>query len=365
MWALVSGVGVFFMGCTMSIAHGITQLQHPHPIEGAPVALAVLLVAGLMESSSLVVAVREVREQARAAGMTFMQYVVDGDDPTAVAVYLEDVAAVGGVVVAASCLGMAHVTGNPTLDAVGSIGVGSIMGCLSVFLVLKNRDQLLGKALQEAQLTAVRDALLADASVVSVHNLRGVIVGTGACRVTAKVNLDPRTVVQSVLSRYSHDEELLRNALAAGLLQLKHGHAHTGAVAASPDAATSGTIDSAAAHVDGLGPDVHAVQAGDGCADADADAGIELYGTSYGAAPLDVHRAGPPGALVLDEVHAGRISAHPVILDHASATELADELLCAYGADMLQGVGYECQRLEGVVRDTLPELETFVHLEVL
>ncbi len=53
-----------------------------------------------------------------------MQSVLRGRDPTAVAVLMEDSAAVAGVVVAAAALGITHLTGNTVYDAIGSICIG-------------------------------------------------------------------------------------------------------------------------------------------------------------------------------------------------------------------------------------------------
>ena len=50
--------------------------------------------------------------------------VLKGRDPTAVAVLMEDSAAVAGVFIAAASLCLAHHTGSPVYDAIGSIGIG-------------------------------------------------------------------------------------------------------------------------------------------------------------------------------------------------------------------------------------------------
>ncbi len=47
-----------------------------------------------------------------------------GRDPSAVAVLMEDSAAVAGVFVAATALGITHWTGNTMYDAIGSISIG-------------------------------------------------------------------------------------------------------------------------------------------------------------------------------------------------------------------------------------------------
>lgn len=50
--------------------------------------------------------------------------VVRGRDPSAVAVLVEDGAAVAGLLIAASCLGLTSYTGNAVYDALGSIAIG-------------------------------------------------------------------------------------------------------------------------------------------------------------------------------------------------------------------------------------------------
>jgi len=52
--------------------------------------------------------------------------VVRGRDPSAVAVLMEDSAAVAGVFIAASALGLTHLTGNVVYDAIGSISIGGV-----------------------------------------------------------------------------------------------------------------------------------------------------------------------------------------------------------------------------------------------
>lgn len=64
---------------------------------------AVLGLSLVLESASLVVAVRAVRAGAEQAGLPFMEYVRRGIDPTSVAVMMEDTGAVAGLAVAGAC----------------------------------------------------------------------------------------------------------------------------------------------------------------------------------------------------------------------------------------------------------------------
>lgn len=72
-------------------------------------ALAVLGVSGVLESHSLYVAVNTLRRRAAQQGMGLLAYIKTGADPAAVAVMMEDGAAVAGLVVAGGCLALCQV----------------------------------------------------------------------------------------------------------------------------------------------------------------------------------------------------------------------------------------------------------------
>lgn len=61
---------------------------------------AVLGLSMVLESASLIVAIRSVRDGAEIANLSFWEYVRRGIDPTSVAVMMEDAGAVAGLAVA-------------------------------------------------------------------------------------------------------------------------------------------------------------------------------------------------------------------------------------------------------------------------
>lgn len=138
-WAMISGVSTFILGAGASVYHGVSLLLYPQTLEALPTACAVLGVCGVLESYTLSVAYREMSAEATKIGMTPMQYLTEGPDPLNPAVLLEDSVAVVGVGVAATSIGLTHVTGNPMFDAVGSIAVGTMMGAVAIFIINRNR----------------------------------------------------------------------------------------------------------------------------------------------------------------------------------------------------------------------------------
>jgi hypothetical protein len=71
-WSLVSGVGVFFMGCGLSVYHGVASLWHPAEINNAnvPIALGILAVNLALECYSMQVAYKEIKREAAKSDMT-------------------------------------------------------------------------------------------------------------------------------------------------------------------------------------------------------------------------------------------------------------------------------------------------------
>lgn len=194
-WAMISAVGVFFLGCGVTVYHGVSSLLHPHESAGSPViALGVLLFALVVEGWSFLVAVREV--QAQAAGRPLRQFLGEMDDPLAAAVLLEDGAAVTGVILAMIGIGVSHLTGSPVFDSLASILIGLMLGVVAILLVRRNRELLLGAA-PAGDLTAKIEALLeADPIVENIADIKATVFGSGAVRVAAEVDFDSRLLAQ-------------------------------------------------------------------------------------------------------------------------------------------------------------------------
>lgn len=68
-----------------------------------------------------------------------------GRDPSTNVVMLEDFGAVCGVSIAATCISLAHYTGNPLYDAMGSLFIGTLLGGVASFIIYTNTQALVGR----------------------------------------------------------------------------------------------------------------------------------------------------------------------------------------------------------------------------
>ena len=86
----------------------------------------------------------------------------EGCQPKQQPVFLEDSAAVTGVAIAGTCLGLAQYTGNAVWDAYGSIAIGGLLGCVAGFLIKRNINSLVETAMPRARLDEILRVLNAD-----------------------------------------------------------------------------------------------------------------------------------------------------------------------------------------------------------
>ncbi|KAM6440709.1 proton-coupled zinc antiporter SLC30A9, mitochondrial [Liasis olivaceus] len=226
--SLISGVGIFMMGAGLSWYHGIIGLLNPQPIESLLWAYCILAGSLVSEGATLLVAINEIRRSARAKGLSFYHYVIQACDPSTNVVLLEDTAAVLGVMLAATCMGLTSITGNPYYDSLGSLGVGTLLGAVSAFLIYTNTEALLGRSIQPDRLQRLTELLECDPVVRAIHDVKATDMGMNKVRFKAEVDFDGRVVTRSYLEKQDI-EQLLQEIQQVKTLEdleafmLKHG----------------------------------------------------------------------------------------------------------------------------------------------
>uniref|UniRef100_A0A8C9CU25 Proton-coupled zinc antiporter SLC30A9, mitochondrial n=1 Tax=Peromyscus maniculatus bairdii TaxID=230844 RepID=A0A8C9CU25_PERMB len=222
--SLISGVGIFMMGAGLSWYHGIMGLLHPQPMESLLWAYCILAGSLVSEGATLLVAINELRRSAQAKGTSFME----SRDPSTNVILLEDTAAVLGVIIAATCMGLTSITGNPLYDSLGSLGVGTLLGVVSAFLIYTNTEALLGRSIQPEQVQRLTELLENDPSVRAIHDVKATDMGLGKVRFKAEVDFDGRVVTRSYLEKQDFDHMLqeiqeVKTPEQLEAFMLKHG----------------------------------------------------------------------------------------------------------------------------------------------
>ena len=188
-WALISAVGIFFLGCGVTVYHGISSLMHePQQMKHYGWAVSVLIISFLIEFYVLYLAVKSARAAAR--GKPLLPFLRKEADPAVVAVILEDAAACLGVLIALGAIFLAQLTGQYWWDAVGSILIGVLLGAIAFWLIHRNRSILIGESvpphIRQQLLTILND----NPAVEEVVDLRTRILDTSTYRIKADIHFD-------------------------------------------------------------------------------------------------------------------------------------------------------------------------------
>ena len=209
LYSLLSAVGIFVLGCGVTVYHGIHDLLHPPDIEISWLPIAVLVLSFVVELFVLLSAARVI--WAKKGERSLFDYLRDTTDPTAAAVLLEDAVACLGVLIALTGIGLAHTTGNPAFDAMGGIAIGLMLGAVAVWLGIRNRTLLLGPAIDREEMERIEAHLLEHPSVMRVHKARSRLVAADRFRFKAELDFNGRTLGRRLARLVPQDVESLRD----------------------------------------------------------------------------------------------------------------------------------------------------------
>ncbi len=187
-WAFVVSIVLFTLGSAFALFEGIEKLIHPHELESAGWAIAILLVAMALEGWSFRTAVRESRPFKRDA--SWFRFIRRSKQPELPVVLLEDSGALVGLVIALFAITMSVLTGNGRWDGAGTTAIGLLLGVIAIVLAVEMKSLLIGESASEEDEAAIAAAIVAADSVVVLIDLRTEHIGPESILVAAKVQFD-------------------------------------------------------------------------------------------------------------------------------------------------------------------------------
>ena len=186
-WSLLAALSIFVVGGVLSIWEGIQRLLHPSGIQAGLVGVAVLGLGCLLDGTSWLASVRQLRREATARGVRFRQHLRSTTDTAVTAVFYEDAAALLGNAIALTGLGLHQLLGSPTPDAVAGIVIGLLLAVIGLRLAARNRALLTNRSESPVVLDRIRDLLVADPEVAAVGPVASVYLGPHQLLVTAEI----------------------------------------------------------------------------------------------------------------------------------------------------------------------------------
>jgi cation diffusion facilitator family transporter len=188
-WGFVVSIVLFALGSMFAIFEGVEKILHPHKLESAGWAIAILLVAVVLEGSSFRTAVRE--SNPLRAGASWFGFIRESKAPELPVLLLEDSGALVGLLIALAALGLTVVTGSSVWDGIGSVLIGLLLGAISALLATEMKSLLIGESATQADVRAIEDAIRGADRVRGLIHLRTEHLGPEELLVGAKIDFDP------------------------------------------------------------------------------------------------------------------------------------------------------------------------------
>jgi cation diffusion facilitator family transporter len=209
-WAFVVALVLFALGSIFAIAEGVEKLRNPHMLESPLVAYVILGIAILLEAFSLRTAIREA---AKVRGeWSWWQFIRRATVPELPVVLLEDLGALLGLGTAVVGVTLTEITGNARWDALGSMGIGVLLGFIAIVLATEMKSLLIGESASSLLEDRIRAALTDGPEVRRIIHLRTLHLGPDELLVGAKLDFAAETVPE-VARAIDTVEARVRNAV--------------------------------------------------------------------------------------------------------------------------------------------------------
>lgn len=206
-WSFIVALLLFSMGGLFSIYEGWHKLSAHEPLHQPWIALLVLGGSILLESGSLAGCLREVRKLR--GDRSLRQWLASTRNAELVVVLGEDVAALVGLVLALAFVALAMLTGNPVFDAIGSITIGVVLVCVSIFVAVRIKGLIVGRSAEEDLQRAIRDEIAADPAICDLFNAITLQMGPQVM-LAAKVRMAPGLPVEEAARHINQLERHLK-----------------------------------------------------------------------------------------------------------------------------------------------------------
>lgn len=227
-WALIVALSVFSLGGGLSIYHGAAAMRDPPPLEDPLWNYVVLGVAFLFEGYSWNVS-RKALDAMRTPGMTLWQAVRASKDASVFTVFIEDSAALLGIVVAAAGIALGHAMDNPYIDPAASIVIGLLLIAAAFTLARETGGLLVGESVAPDQLADLYALFGREPALDSIASLRTMQMGPEDVLLAASVQFQrgmPIDEVEAAIAR-------LEAAIAAEHPVIRHVYFEAAALRAA------------------------------------------------------------------------------------------------------------------------------------
>jgi cation diffusion facilitator family transporter len=169
-YSLLVAVYIFGFGAGFALFQGISRLKQPELPTHVGWNYIVLAVAAALDFYSWRVSYHELVSRKEPDESTWEE-IINSKDPSVFTVFLEDSAALAGLLLAFLGIFLGQVLHNPYLDPIASILIAVLLASVALLLGRESGALLLGERTNRARIRRVEQILYADPAVEKVGDL--------------------------------------------------------------------------------------------------------------------------------------------------------------------------------------------------
>ncbi len=197
-WSFVASLGMLFIGGALSIYGGMQKIIHPEHLEYVGLNLGIIGFSILFEIYSMTMAVKAIMHEVgeTATGLRMFLKVIPAlarATPATRFIFLEDSAALIGLLLAGGAITLSVVTGNVLFDGLASILIGILLLIIALATAKENVAAILGEAADPALIQEMGNFVLSLDGVKDVHSVRSMCIGPNSYLVELVIEANENT----------------------------------------------------------------------------------------------------------------------------------------------------------------------------
>ncbi len=208
-YSFLVAVYIFALGGGFAVYQGISHLRHPQEFSHLGWNYAVLATAAIFELYTWRISYKELLKRKDPDESTWDE-IIGSKDPTVFTVFLEDTAALIGILLAFLGILLGHIFHNRYFDPVASICIGILLACVAIVLARESGALLVGVRTNRARIRRLQRIIRADESVEAVGDLLTMQLGPDQVLLAVDVKFRPDLTVQVLESIIDGIEACIR-----------------------------------------------------------------------------------------------------------------------------------------------------------
>jgi cation diffusion facilitator family transporter len=210
-YGFIVSVMLFTVGAVFSVYEGVHKITNPEEIRSPLVPFIVLAVSAVLEAFSLRTAIHEANQVRGDRGWgTFIRRTKSPELPV---VLLEDTAALIGLALAFTGVGLAVLTHDGRWDGAGSLAIGLLLGVAAAILAVEMKSLLIGESASTDVQRRIVAALEDGPEIARVIHMRTVHMAPDAVLVAAKVAVRENDSAEQITAGIDTAERRVRTAV--------------------------------------------------------------------------------------------------------------------------------------------------------